>query len=212
MSMESFLTIYKKFGSKYPKIGQETMDEIRANYKKHYNDWGGFAESEIQLPSMYNFYAYTTVNKELLDSYVGLKQLYKEHLYVDNDGQLYLKICEYHFCSEFQCLKDYWYLSYNNDNNTHWINNLEIYKLHNAANYLLNGEYSKKNEKLMNNEFIQILGSEYSCYFNPKCPSIGEELLSEQNKLKTILTATSFILMAETWNDEEFKLEYSISG
>lgn len=91
----------------------------------------------------------------------------KSNNYYDKDGVLHEKLLTFDFCSTFTCLKEKFNLNaYKNSECSVMISKDEARKMLQAIKYVLSGEYSKKFEDILNNEYVQLFGNGYSLFDN----------------------------------------------
>ena len=156
MSSGSYFTIYRKHKDVVASI--ETLDKIKEEYKK--SDERLFKDIE------------KASSNEKLDLPVLMHESFtaspyddaeRNYNYYDKDGHLHERLLEFHFGSSFTALKEHFRLNaYRFSESAVLISKNEAEKMLQAVNYILNGNYSKSFEDVLNNEYVEILGDGYS--------------------------------------------------
>lgn len=161
MSSGSYFTLYRK-SNKAPKASQEELDALK---------------NEYYLSSKNGIFGDNAANEEQLkaDIPILLHSGYKADSYEDNtsctyyshDGTRHEKLLEFMFGSSFTCLKEKFGLNpYNFSKSAVLISKLEAEKILQAIEYVLSRGYSKEFERILNNEYVELLGYGYSPFDN----------------------------------------------
>lgn len=158
MASGSFFTIYRKRKDKSV-LAKVALDAIKNQYylsNKRSSFNGNKTDDELKsnVPILMDasFKAELTKRDDL-----------PSYIFYDNDGYEYDKLLDFHFCSTFSCLKEYFRLdAYSFKNSSTLISKDEAKKILQAIDYVLSNEYSKKFEDVLSNEYVELFGAEYS--------------------------------------------------
>ena len=156
MSSGSYFTIYRKH--KDIIVPANKLDKIKEEYKK--SDESLFkrtneetSSNDIDVPVLMH-------ESFTASPYDDAERNYN---YYDKDGHLHERLLEFHFGSSFTILKEHFRLNaYRFSESAVLISKNEAEKMLQAVNYILNGNYSKSFEDVLNNEYVEILGDGYS--------------------------------------------------
>ena len=229
MSSGSYFTLYRKCTK--VKASSEVLDTLK---------------NEYFLANKKDLFAGNKDDKALpLLLHVGFKADFtapkaednKTDVYYSEDGTKYVKLLDFHFNSTFTALKEHFNLDpYRVNQTSIFVSKADAKKILQAIEYILSEDYDKKFEKILDNEFVKILGEGYSCFDNrfkeSKNPiyidkeghgytvnfgdSVYEAETSESDDdVKFNLYHTRACLLAflnaeeSTWDGEELVLEYS---
>ena len=229
MSSGSYFTLYRKCTK--VKASSEVLDALK---------------NEYFLASKKDLFAGSQDGKALpLLLYAGFKADFAEReaednkidVYYSEDGTKHVRLLDFHFGSAFTALKEHFNLDpYRVNQTSIFISKADAKKILQAIEYILSEDYDKKFEKILDNEFVKILGEGYSCFDNRFksskdpiymdkegrgytvnfCDSVYEAETSESDDdVKFNLCRTRACLLAflnaeeSTWDGEELVLEYS---
>ena len=161
MSSGSYFTIYRKL--KNDIASKDVIDSIRNEYflstKKGLFENTGKSDDELK-----------TDIPVLMD--LSFKSELSEHsdenfIFYDSNGVKHIKLLEFHFCSTFSCLKEYWSMNaYSFKDASRLVSKSEVEKILQAINYVLSEKYDKKFEEILSNEYVEVFGTEYSPFIN----------------------------------------------
>lgn len=157
MSSGSYFIIYRKYKDNV--VPSDVIDKIKEEYKKSdrlFNDADqSSSDKDFDLPVL--MHESFTAN-----SYDDAERNYN---YYDRDGHLHERLLEFQFGSSFTALKDHFRLNaYRFSESAVLISKNEAEKMLQAINYILNGNYSKSFEDVLNNEYVEIFGDGYSLF------------------------------------------------
>lgn len=229
MSSESYFTLYRKYSK--VKASSEELDALK---------------NEYFLANKKNLFTGNQDDKALpLLLYAGFKANFaageseenKTDIYYSKDGTKHVRLLDFHFCSTFTALKEHFNLDpYRVNQQSIFISKADAKNILQAIEYILDGEYDKKFEKILNNEYVDILGKGYSLFDNRfkaskdpiyidkeghgytvnfnDCIYDAETSESDEyanfNLCRTRACLLAFLNAEEsTWDDEELVLEYS---
>ena len=229
MSSGSYFTLYRKCTK--VKASSEVLDALKNEYflaNKKDLFVGNKDDKALPLLLHAGFKADFTA-QEAEDN--------KTDVYYSEDGTKYVRLLDFHFSSAFTALKEHFNLDpYRVNQTSIFISKADAKKILQAIEYILSEDYDKKFEKILDNEFVKILGEGYSCFDNrfkeSKNPiyidkegrgytvscgdSVYEAETSESDDdVKFNLCRTRACLLAflnaeeSTWDGEELVLEYS---
>lgn len=217
MSRGSYLTIYKKLNTqenalfkRFDKLSSDDVNLIKQNYLNCYKD-------AKECPKLIPVFTKdnNVFSEEAKQFYYSLNLLFKS-TYTDDDGELYVKFADCHFTSEFTCLAEEFELDfYSITSYQKIIPILDVFKLNQAASYLLAENYCKKTEILLNNQYIDLLGEYYNSYYHFKYKTKNDidDVNYSNNYIKNISTFTSLVLNNEDSDDSSsFVLVYEVYG
>ena len=230
MSSGSYFTLYRKRAN--VKASSEVLGALKNEYflvnKKDL--FVGSSKDDKALPLLLyaGFKAYFA-EREAEDN--------KTDVYYSEDGTKYVRLLDFHFNSTFTALKEHFSLDpYRISHQSIFISKSDAKKILQAIEYILGEDYDKKFEKILDNEFVKILGEGYSCFDNrfkaSKDPiyidkeghgytvNVGDsvyeaEISESDDDVKSNLCRTRACLLAflnaeeSTWDGEELVLEYS---
>ena len=227
MSSGSYFTLYRKFTK--VKASSEVLDALK---------------NEYFLANKKDLFAGSKDDKALpLLLHAGFKADFAEReseenktdVYYSKDGTKHVKLLDFHFNSTFTALKEQFSLDpYRISHQSIFISKSDAKKILQAIEYILGEDYDKKFEKILDNEFVKILGEGYSCFDNrfkaSKDPiyidkeghgytvNVGDsvyeaEISESDDDVKSNLCRTRACLLAflnaeeSTWDGEELVLE-----
>lgn len=102
-------------------------------------------------------------------------------IYYDAEGYEHKKLLDFHFGSSFTSLKEHFRLNaYKFSESSTLVSKAEAAKILQAIEYILSGEYSKKFEDVLSNEYASILGEGYSPFEN-RFRSLGKPLYIDKD-------------------------------
>ena len=161
MSSGSYFTIYRKCSKHI--VDANVLDAIKNEYFLE-NKSGMLCKSDND----------EEMKKDiplLMDA--GFKH---EHMHEDNDeshtcydanGTKHIKLLDFHFGSAFTCLKEHFGLNaYKFSQRSIIVPKSDAEKMLQAIEYVLSQEYSKKFERMLSNEYVDIFGNGYSPFDN----------------------------------------------
>lgn len=154
MSSGSYMTIYRKLRKNV--VSKDRLDAIREEYYKS-NKGTCFStdKNEESLRADVPVLLEDGFNAE--QSCGGQSQLF-----YDKDGIEHFKLLSFHFSSSFTCLKEHWNLNpYTRSQASIIVSAKDAKDLLQAAKYVLSGEYSKKFEEILSNDYVELLGEDY---------------------------------------------------
>ena len=157
MASGSYFTIFRK--SKSITLPADKLEALKAEYMKlNDNIFPKEDGKSCNIPLL--------MQEDFVYSEYGLDKA-RSNNYYDKDGVLHEKLLTFDFCSTFTCLKEKFNLNaYKNDECSAMISQDEARKMLQAIKYVLSGEYSKKFEDILNNEYVQLFGDGYSLFDN----------------------------------------------
>lgn len=229
MSSGSYFTLYRKCTK--VKASSEVLDALKNEYfLANKKDLFAGSQDDKALPLLlYAGFKADFAEREAEDN--------KTDVYYSEDGIKHVKLLDFHFCSTFTALKEHFNLDpYRVNQTSIFISKSDAKKILQAIEYILSEDYDKKFEKILDNEFVKILGEGYSLFDNrfkaSKDPiyidkegrgytvnfgdSVYETETSESDDaIKFNLCRTRACLLAflnseeSTWDGEELVLEYS---
>ena len=229
MSSGSYFTLYRKCTK--VKASSEVLDALKNEYLlANKKDLFAGNKDDKVLPLLLHagFKADFTAQKA---------EDNKTDVYYSEDGIKHVKLLDFHFGSTFTALKEHFNLDpYRVNQTSIFISKADAKKILQAIEYIFSEDYDKKFEKILDNEFVKILGEGYSLFDNrfkeSKNPiyidkegrgytvnfgdSVYEAETSENDDaIKFNLCRTRACLLAflnaeeSTWDGEELVLEYS---
>ena len=229
MSSGSYFTLYRKRTK--VKASSEVLDALKNEYfLANKKDLFAGSQDGNALPLLlYAGFKADFAEREVEDN--------KTDVYYSEDGITHVKLLDFHFGSTFTALKEHFSLDpYRISHQSIFISKSDAKKILQAIEYILGEDYDKKFEKILDNEYVKILGEGYSCFDNrfkeSKNPiyidkeghgytvnfgdSVYEAETSESDDdVKFNLCHTRACLLAflnaeeSTWDGEELVLEYS---
>jgi len=164
-----------------------------------------FGNKDIQIPD--NFLS-TFTEEELPENFVDYDGLIEYKLLDRKNHKVYRKLLDYDFNSDWCELRDRLGVNiYSVDREYIKLDSNIIDKLVVAIDYILNENYDRKMEFVLDNEFIDIIGDSYSLYLKQSCNgSYSEELLcntqikDERYGLERLKTALNSFRYTDTEN------------
>ena len=229
MSSGSYFTLYRKCTK--VKASSEVLDALKNEYfLSNKKDLFAGNQDDKALPVLlYAGFKADFAEREAEEN--------KTDVYYSEDGTKHVKLLDFHFNSTFTALKEHFNLDpYRISHQSIFISKSDAKKILQAIDYILGEDYDKKFEKILDNEFVKILGEGYSCFDNRFksskdpiyidkeghgytvnfCDSAYEAETSESDDdVKSNLCRTRACLLAflnaeeSTWDGEELILEYS---
>lgn len=159
MSSGSYFTLYRK--NEKAKVGQDVIKALEEEYYKSNKD-GLFnnkddnaLRADIPMLMCSSFTAADDIGEKNANG--------SKFVFYDKDGIRYDKLLEFSFCSTFSGLKKKLDLDpYSYKRASKIISKDEAKKILQAIEYVLSGNYSKKFESILRNEYIEALGNGYS--------------------------------------------------
>lgn len=233
MSSGSYFTLYRK--NERDKVGQDVIKALEEEYYKSNKD-GLFRSKDdnalredIPMLMCSSFAAMHGIEEKNANG--------SKFVFYDKDGIRYDKLLEFSFCSTFSGLKEKLGLDpYSYRRASKIISKDEAEKILQAIEYVLSGNYSKKLESILRNEYVEVLGNGYSPFdkrFN-KVPSsvyidkdgdgyivnfgderIAAEVAEEDDGIEFSLNRAKTALLAfldadeDTYDGEHLVLEYT---
>lgn len=229
MSSGSYFTLYRKCTK--VKASSEVLDALKNEYflanKKNLFS-GNKNDKTLPLLLHARFKADFTAPKA---------EDNKTDVYYSEDGTKHVRLLDFHFGSTFTALKEHFNLDpYRVNQTSIFISKADAKKILQAIEYILSEDYDKKFEKILDNEFVKILGEGYSLFDNrfkeSKNPiyidkegrgytvNFGDSVYKAEtsesdddvkfNLCRTRACLLTFLNAEEsTWDGEELVLEYS---
>lgn len=227
MSSGSYFTLYRKCTK--VKASSEVLDALKNEYfLANKKDLFAGNKDDKALPLL--------LHAGFKADFAALEEN-KTDVYYSEDGTKHVRLLDFHFGSTFTALKEHFNLDpYRVNQTSIFISKADAKKILQAIEYILSEDYDKKFEKILDNEFVKILGEGYSLFDNrfkeSKNPiyidkegrgytvnfgdSVYEAEISESDDdVKFNLCRTRACLLAflnaeeSTWDGEELVLEYS---
>ena len=157
MASGSYFTIFRKSNS--ITLPADKLEVLKAEYmKSHDGLFPKEKDKNCNIPLL--------MQEDFVHSDYSIKDA-KSNNYYDKDGVLHEKLLAFDFCSTFTCLKEKFNLNaYKNAECSVMISQDEARKMLQAIKYVLSGEYNKKFEDILNNEYVQLFGDGYSLFDN----------------------------------------------
>lgn len=154
MSSGSYMTIYRKLHKNV--VSKDKLDAIREEYYKSNKSACFNADRSEELLR-------ADVPILLEDGYKAEQHCCgQSQLFYDKDGVKHIKLLSFHFSSSFTCLKEHWNLNpYTHSQESVIVSANDVKNLLQAAKYVLSGEYSKKFEEILSNDYVELLGKDY---------------------------------------------------
>lgn len=228
MSSGSYFTLYRKCTK--VKASSEVLDALKNEYfLANKKDLFAGNKDDKALPLL--------LHAGFKADFAALEEENKTDVYYSEDGTKHVRLLDFHFGSTFTALKEHFNLDpYRVNQTSIFISKADAKKILQAIEYILGEDYDKKFEKILDNEFVKILGEGYSYFDNrfkeSKNPiyidkeghgytvnfgdSVYEAETSESDDdVKFNLCRTRACLLAflnaeeSTWDGEELVLEYS---
>ena len=229
MSSGSYFTLYRKCTK--VKASSEVLDALKNEYFLANNkDLFASNKDDKALPLL--LHAGFKADFAALEA-----EEKKTDVYYSEDGTTHVKLLDFDFNSTFTALKEHFNLDpYRVNQTSIFISKADTKKILQAIEYILSEDYDKKFEKILDNEFVKILGEGYSLFDNrfkeSKNPiyidkeghgytvNFGDsayeaETSESDDDVKFNLCRTRACLLAflnaeeSTWDGEELVLEYS---
>ena len=229
MSSGSYFTLYRKCTK--VKASSEVLDALKNEYfLANKKDLFAGNKDDKVLPLLLHagFKADFTAQKA---------EDNKTDVYYSEDGTKHVKLLDFHFGSTFTALKEHFNLDpYRVNQTSIFISKADAKKILQAIEYILSEDYDKKFEKILDNEFVKILGEGYSLFDNRFKESKDRIYIDKEGRGYTVnfgdsvyeaetsenddaikfnLCRTRACLLAflnaeeSTWDGEELVLEYS---
>lgn len=157
MSSGSYITIYRKLRKNV--VAKDKLDAIREEYYKSnkgtcFNACDNEESLRADMPI-------------LLEDGFSAEQPYgsQTQLFYDKDGVEHFKLLSFHFLSSFTCLKEHLNLNpYTRSRASAIISAKDAKDMLQAAKYVLSGEYSRKFEEILSNDYVELFGEDYPPY------------------------------------------------
>lgn len=174
MSSGSNLAIYRKFTTN--KVDEAIFDAIKAEYSKFNKENHHLFSSEKNeedFPILFDAsFKYNDISDIPDDG---------TNFYCDKDRNKYVKLLNFHFCSDFTALKRHFGLDpYHFKDEAIFISKNEAKRMLQAIEYLLNGQWSKKFEDILRNEYVEVFGENYPS-FNDRFKKRSKTIYVDKN-------------------------------
>lgn len=140
-----------------------------------------------------------------------------DYIYIDTINKIkYTELFNLHFISTFSYLKEYWNMSEFNNNPQKVINTNIAKLLLQAIDYILSENYNKQFENILNNQYVNVLASDYPPYYkfvhnensyNNEDEFWENETISHLTRMKIIINT-----FLEIKDDYKLKLIYEVYG
>ena len=216
MSSGSYFTLYRK--NEKAKVGQDVIKALEEEYYKSNKD-GLFnnkddnaLRADIPMLMCSSFTASDDIGEKNANG--------SKFVFYDKDGIRYDKLLEFSFCSTFSGLKKKLDLDpYSYKRASKIISKDEAKKILQAIEYVLSGNYSKKFESILRNEYIEALGNGYSPFdkrFNKVPNSVyidkdGDGYIEGSSKGKVAVKYIDFNNPGFDYQNNEIKCEKDYS-
>lgn len=171
-----------------------------------------FKQSYLNKINEHSYEKYT------LDNF-NFKQFIRldDYIYIDTINKIkYIELFNLHFISTFSYLKEYWNMSEFNNNPQKVITTNIAKLLVQAIDYILSENYNKQFENILNNQYVNVLASDYPPYYrfihNENYYNNEDEFW--ENETNSHLTRMKIILntFLEIKDDYKLKLIYEVYG
>jgi len=192
MSSGSTFTILQKRAD-YELASSKMLQDATEGYRKDIESGGPYKDKK--LPSLVSW----------------------KDKFIETDTKiLWQEVAETTFISDFTVLKDEWHMNpYDWDLNRHVVSPEEAFQLNQAAQYIIDREWSPKVEDLLGNPFISVFREEGYFIQNLKKADVMETgMLYDIKRLKEVTGAYLYLIHSDTCDPyrqdkSEFKLVYT---
>lgn len=158
MSSGSYFTIYRKTKDK---VSSDVIDNLKNEYF--------LANKNSLCSSQYNDEDLKNDIPMLMESNFKYGSLLENEsdIYYDKDGYVYKRLLDFNFNSTFRSLKEKFNLNpYRHSQSSVIIDRNEAKMINQAVKYVLSEKYDKNFEKILDNEYVELLGNGYSLFDN----------------------------------------------